>query len=53
MLLYQILLYPLHGKTKKNSCKSNKFKISAVSWNEKFESNPPDYFKNININMKH
>ena len=35
MLLYQILVYTLHGKYKK-SWKNNKFKASAPTWNEEF-----------------
>ena len=37
MLLHQILVYIIHGKTQKNTCKNNKFKISARTWNEKIE----------------
>ena len=35
-MLYQILVFIIHGKIKK-SHKNNKFKISAPTWNEKFE----------------
>ena len=52
MLLYQILAFTIYGKTKK-SCKYNKFKISLLTRNEKFElpdgsypvSYSPDYFE--------
>ena len=37
MLLYQTLAYAIHGKILKRSCKNNKFKISAATWNEKFQ----------------
>ena len=43
MLLYQILalssliLACTHGKNIKTSHKNNKFKISAPTWNDKFE----------------
>ena len=51
MLLYQILLFTMHGKIQKKSYKNNKFKISAAAWNEEFElptvshsvSNTQDY----------
>ena len=33
MLLYQISVSTIHGKT----CKNNEFKISASTWNKKFE----------------
>ena len=36
MLFYQILAFTIHGKIKK-SYKSNKFKISAPTGNDKFE----------------
>ena len=37
MLLYQTLAFTIHGKIWKRSCKNNKFKISAPTWNEEFE----------------
>ena len=54
MLLYQILVYTLHGKYKK-SCKNNKFKASAATWNEEIWlldrsysiSDTQDYFKYV------
>ena len=36
VLRYQILVFITRGKTK-SSCSNNKFKISAATWNEKFE----------------
>ena len=41
MLLYQILAYTIH--TKKKSYKSNRFKISGPTWNEKFELSDASY----------
>ena len=35
MLLYQILVFTIHGKTK--SSYNNKFKISAPTWSDEFE----------------
>ena len=54
MLLYQILAFIIHGKTK-SSYSNNKFKISAPTWNDKFElpdgsssiSGIQDYFEYI------
>ena len=37
MLLYQILVFIIHGKIFKKSCKNNIFKISAPTQNEEFE----------------
>ena len=37
MLLYQILIYTMHGKKFKKSYKKNEFKISAPTWNEEFK----------------
>ena len=38
MLLYQILAYIIHGKTKKlNKQQNNKLKTLAPTWNEEFE----------------
>ena len=37
MLPYQILACTIHSKIWKNSNKSNKFKISAPTWNNKIE----------------
>ena len=36
LLLHQILVFTIHGKTK-GSCNNNKFKISAPTWNDKIE----------------
>ena len=55
MLLYQILGYTIHGKIFKKLYKNNKFKITARTWNEKFElpngsysiSEIQDYFEYI------
>ena len=54
MLLYQILVFTLYGKTK-SSCNNNKFKISAPTWSEEFKlpdgsysiSDIQDYFEYI------
>ena len=54
VLLYQILVLTIHEKTK-NSYNNNKFKISAPTWNDKFElldgsysvSDIQDYFEYI------
>ena len=54
LLLYQILVFITHGKTK-SSYNNNKFKISAPTWNDEFElpdglysvSNIQDYFEYI------
>ena len=43
MLLYQILAFTIYGKNIKKSCKSNRFKISALTWNEKFELSDGSY----------
>ena len=37
MLLYQILASIIHGKTQKCHTKNNISKISAPTWNQKFE----------------
>ena len=37
LLLYQTLAFTVHGKIFKKSYKNNKFKISALTWNDKFE----------------
>ena len=54
MLLYQILACTMHGKILKRSLRSNKFKLSAPTWNEEFEllyesysADIQDYFENI------
>ena len=56
MLLYQILVYNIHGKSHmKKSYKNSKFKIYAPKWNEEFEipywsysiSDIQDYFEYI------
>ena len=60
MLLYQMLVYIEHGKTKENSYKSNKFNISAPTSNEKSELlersysilEIQDYFKYVIKKMK-
>ena len=36
MLLYEILAFTIHGKIFKKSCKNNKLKMSAPTWNEEF-----------------
>ena len=36
-MLYQILVFVIHGKMQKKSYKNNKFKISAPTWNGEFE----------------
>ena len=59
LLLYQILTYTMHGKIFKKSNK-NKFKISNLTWNEKFELldgsyyviDIQDYFKYMIKDMK-
>ena len=35
-MLYQILVFIIHGKIYKKSYKKSKFKISAPTWNEEF-----------------
>ena len=56
MLLYQILVFTIHGKKNiKKSYKNNQFKISGQTWNETFEltdglysvSDIQDYFEYI------
>ena len=37
MLLYQILVFTIHGKNIKISYNNNKFKISAPTWREEFK----------------
>ena len=57
-MLYQILIFTIHRKTKK-SYNNNRFKISALTWNDKFElpdgsysiSNIQDYFEYILKNI--
>ena len=52
-MLYQILVFTIHGKNIKKSYKTIKFKISAPAWNEEFElpagsysiSDIQDYFE--------
>ena len=54
-MLYQILVFVIHGKMQKKSYKNNKFKISAPTWNGEFElpdgsysiSDIQDYFEYI------
>ena len=54
-MLYQILVFFIHGKMQKKSYKNNKFKISAPTWNGEFElpdgsysiSDIQDYFEYI------
>ena len=36
-MLYQTLAFTVHGKIFKKSYKNNKFEISALTWNDKFE----------------
>ena len=51
MLLYQILVFTIHGET----CKNNKFEISPPTWSDEFEwpdgsysiSDIQDYFEYI------
>ena len=43
MLLYQILAFTIHGENIKKSYKSNRFKIPALTWNEKFELSDGSY----------
>ena len=60
MLPYQILACTKNGGNIKMSYKSNKFKISIPTWNEKFDlpdgsysvSDIQDYFEYIFKNMK-
>ena len=55
VLHYQTLAFTIHGKIWKKSYKSNKFKVSAPTWNEEFESpdgsysvwDIQDYFKSV------
>ena len=37
MLLYQSLAFTIHEILLKKSCKTNKFEISAPTWNKEFE----------------
>ena len=55
-LLYQILVFIItHGKKHKKSYNNNKFKVSALTWNDEFElpdgsyliSNIQNYFEYI------
>ena len=54
-MLYQIIVSIIHGKNIKSSYNNDKFKISAPTWNGKFElpggsysiSDIQDYFKDI------
>ena len=53
VLLYQILVFTIHGKKSIKSSYNNKSEISAPTWNDKFElpyssysaSNIQDYFE--------
>ena len=55
LLLYQTLAFITHGVTKNSHNNKNKFKISVLTWNDKFElpdgsypvSNIQDYFEYI------
>ena len=55
MLIYQILVFIIHGKIFKKSYKDNKFKLLVPTWNEEFElpdtsysvSDIQDYFEYI------
>ena len=59
-MLYQILVFVIHGKMQKKSYKNNKFKISAPTWNGEFElpdgsysiSDIQDYFEYIKKHRK-
>ena len=54
-MLNKILVFAIYGKKFKKSCKNNKFKISAPTWNQKLElpdrsysvSDIQDYFEYI------
>ena len=54
-MLYQILVFTIHGKNIKSSYNNNKFKLSAPTWSDKFElpdgsysiSDIQDYFECI------
>ena len=54
-MLYQILLFTTHEKDIKSSCSNKTFKISAPTWNDKFElpagsysvADIHDYFEHI------
>ena len=54
-MLYQILVFTIHGKTIKRSYNNNKLKISAPTWSAEFElpdgsyliSDIQDYFEYI------
>ena len=43
ILLYQILVFTIHKKNIKSSCKNNEFKISAPTWNDEFELQDGSY----------
>ena len=55
LLLYQISAFIIHGKNIKSTYNNNKFKISALTWNDEFElldgsysvSDIQDYFEYI------
>ena len=36
-MLYQILVFTTHGRNIEGSSNNNKFKVSALTWNDKFE----------------
>ena len=46
-LLYQILVFIIHGKNIKSSYDNNNFKISAPTWKYKFELPYGPYFEYI------
>ena len=43
MILYQILAFPIYGKSTKKSYTNNKFKMPALTWNEEFELSDGSY----------
>ena len=59
VLLYQILVFTIQGKTLKKPHNYNKFKISTSTWNDDFElpdesylvSDIQDYFEYIHKNI--
>ena len=59
VLLYQILVFTIQGKTLKTPHNNNKFKISTSTWNDDFElpdesylvSDIQDYFEYIHKNI--
>ena len=49
LLSYQTLVFIAHGETWKSSYNNNKFKISAPTWNHKFELPDGSYSLHCNI----